>query len=616
MSKKKLILTAISFAVLAAALLLAFKFSREAASKEAASATKINEIVGSEELILLLQRQLNYFSKSTGKFHIPNAQTRKYFEDEVSVNSLAVGEETSTTKCVLDIQSVQWPVDKEPQVIAADELSLLGAVLDQCEEVKKLKLKLVRGEFQSASDVFRSDVALSGLVQLQESGDQLSFEGSLEILWRKNDQRWLISQWNLRDFSSKRNPGATFFVKANQDAIPVRSQREAAERCIQNEIVIALTTPGGKISIPGDAFPFELVFDTTAEHPGVSVVDINNDGWEDFYLMPRWGKNKLFVNQGDGTFQEQAKDYGLDILNHCTSAAFADFDNDGDPDLFLGRHYARSQYFENREGHFHDVSKSHAPDDLPAMVTSVSVTDYNNDGLLDVFLTTYGVEAVIRKFLPYDQQKILAKKSASGKTHAILNGLGAPNVLLVNKGGGVFEVAPENSQLESWQTTLSATWVDFDKDGDPDVYITNDFGPDALMRNDFPDGFVDVTTEVGHSTMAGFGMGATWGDYDLDGKQDLYVSNMYSKAGLRITDQIDRIDDRFVQFSGGNRLYRQGEKQFELTSGLKPPRHMVAKVGWSWGGQFADFDNDGYLDIYVPTGNFTAPEECKCVDDL
>ena len=109
--------------------------------------------------------------------------------------------------------------------------------------------------------------------------------------------------------------------------------------------------------------------------------------------------------------------------------------------------------------------------------------------------------------------------------------------------------------------------------------------------------------------MAGFGMGASWGDYDNDGRQDLYISNMYSKAGLRITAQIDGMDPRFRRSADGNRLFRNlGNGKFNLRSGEKPSDLHVVKAGWSWGGQFMDVDNDGYLDLYVTNGFRTTPE--------
>ena len=111
-------------------------------------------------------------------------------------------------------------------------------------------------------------------------------------------------------------------------------------------------------------------------------------------------------------------------------------------------------------------------------------------------------------------------------------------------------------------------------------------------------------------------MGVSWGDYDNDGSRDLYVSNMYSKAGLRITDQIHGIDRRIQQLSQGNHLYRRQPAKFDLVSGLTPPALAVSRAGWSWGGQFVDVNNDSFLDLYVPNGYYTAPEEFSSTVDL
>src|SRR6185295_539112 len=89
-------------------------------------------------------------------------------------------------------------------------------------------------------------------------------------------------------------------------------------------------------------------------HPSVSVTDINRDGYDDLYVMPELGTNQLFVNQRDGTFRDEAARYGLDVKDHCSSAIFADFDNDGDLDLYLGRTLRPSMFLENRDGKFVD----------------------------------------------------------------------------------------------------------------------------------------------------------------------------------------------------------------------------------------------------------------------
>ena len=164
--------------------------------------------------------------------------------------------------------------------------------------------------------------------------------------------------------------------------------------------------------------------------------------------------------------------------------------------------------------------------------------------------------------------------------------------------------------------TFQASWADFDEDGDVDLYVSNDFAPDYLLRNDGDAGFKDITREAGGEAMMGFGMGATWGDYNNDGRQDLYISNMYSKAGTRIIDQLPGMDGRFRMSATGNRLFRGVADGFELVSGQEPPALQVTKAGWSWGGQFADFDNDGFLDIYVASGFYSAPPEIARDVDL
>ena len=145
--------------------------------------------------------------------------------------------------------------------------------------------------------------------------------------------------------------------------------------------------------------------------------------------------------------------------------------------------------------------------------------------------------------------------------------------------------------------------------------MANDFSEDNLFRNDGEDGFVDVTVAQGID-VNGFAMGASWGDYDNDGRQDLYVSNMYSKAGLRITGGLKQLDRRFRMLAGGNYLWRHGDDGFQLVSGLSPPKLTVARADWAWGGQFADFNNDGFLDIYVPAGYYTVPDEFSTPVDL
>ena len=111
-------------------------------------------------------------------------------------------------------------------------------------------------------------------------------------------------------------------------------------------------------------------------------------------------------------------------------------------------------------------------------------------------------------------------------------------------------------------------------------------------------------------------MGVSWGDYDNDGQTDLYVSNMHSKAGQRITSQVEDLDQRLIAMAQGNYLYRFEDGKFSLASGTEESKLGVAKSGWSWGGQFFDFNNDGFRDIYATSGYYTAPADIAVDLDL
>lgn len=148
-----------------------------------------------------------------------------------------------------------------------------------------------------------------------------------------------------------------------------------------------------------------------------------------------------------------------------------------------------------------------------------------------------------------------------------------------------------------------------------DVYVANDFAPNNLFRNDGVDGFTEVTEETGTADL-GFGMGASWGDFDEDGLQDLYVTNMYSKAGRRITAQLNDVDASFEEMAHGNTLFRNDPSGFERVSSLERPGLLVEAAGWGWGSQFVDLDNDSDLDIYALSGYYTAPSQVALPFDI
>jgi hypothetical protein len=363
-----------------------------------------------------------------------------------------------------------------------------------------------------------------------------------------------------------------------------------------------------------------LDLDSTYQHPSVSAADVDGDGWDDLYLTQRWGRNLLLRNNRDGTFSDEAGRRGLDVKDFCNCSLFADFDNDGDQDVFIGRSLEPSLFFAQEDGRFVDRTRE-AIGVLPRLVSSLAAADYNGDGLLDVYLSTYGPTAAgkpiekwaSRLFSPEVAAEMVRRQASS---HRYLNLLGPPNVLLKNLGGGKFAVAPESPQVANWHNTNQSTWADFDDDGDPDLHVCNDFGPSTLYRNEGARGFVDATAEVAGTALQGFGMGSSWGDYNGDGRLDLYVSNMFSKAGRRITAQIPGLDPRTSYSADGSLLFRNDGRRMTQVAGTEPPAMLVAKVGWAYGGQFADIDNDTWPDIYSPSGFYTAPKAIAEEEDL
>ena len=576
----------------------------------------------SEERILALTPDLASLGKSLMNLQLPDAPRRELLAPSFGVIDLERNGDAG------------WQPSTSRRSMSADSARIWTSLLDQVAFFEHAKFAIVKGSVPKGEpNQFRADVAFSALAKMKV--DQWrEFSGKLSVTWQdlaKADSAhdWRIVDWRTVQFSSVTSD-KLWFRESLEEALPQSSDVAALRRSQHHEETIAFYTEGMK-RIPHRYFATI----SANQKPGIAIADIDSDGDDDVYVTVRRGFNKLLENQGDGTFKESAVFHGLDVKNHSTCAIFADFDNDGDPDLMLGRSLLPCKYFENNGGWFSEI-KSMA---LPRLAISMSAADYNNDGLLDIYICTYrpavlggsspagGVASGSKnwpdEFLPPQVAKEYYQRHA--KSHAkdpdnmfpnLLDQIGPPNVLLVNRGGGRFEPAPENAQLGIWRNSMQATWSDYDEDGDSDLYVANDWAADHLFRNDGKDGFADVTAEAG-TTAFGFAMGATWGDYDNDGKQDLYVTNMFSKAGQRITSQVDGLNSDYGESAAGNYLYRQSDDgKFDLVSGLKPPAMLVAKAGWGWGGQFADFDNDGWLDIYSINGYFTAPKEVATEVDL
>ena len=337
-----------------------------------------------------------------------------------------------------------------------------------------------------------------------------------------------------------------------------------------------------------------LGIDNYGQH-GLAVGDVNGDGFEDVYVCQAGGMpNRLYIQRPDGTVREAAAAAGVDFMDRTHAALLIDLDNDGDQDLVLATEPAVLFLTNDGKGAFAIAGRGAVPS-----AYSLAAADYDNDGDLDVYATAYVAPA------EWDREAGLGLQPLP--YHDANNG--APNALFRNDGKGSFVDATAEIGLDvnNRRWSFAAAWADYDADGDADLYVANDFGRNNLYRND-GGRFTDVAAEAGVEDSAS-GMSVSWGDYDGDGRFDLYVGNMFSSAGNRIVPQRrfqpgagESARSGFRRFARGNTLFRNnGDGTFDDVSVA-----AGASMGrWAWSSPFVDLNNDGWEDLVVGNGYIT-----------
>lgn len=318
---------------------------------------------------------------------------------------------------------------------------------------------------------------------------------------------------------------------------------------------------------------------------GAAWGDFDRDGRPDLYVTDHMGPCHLYRNNGDGTFTDVAVSAGVAHPGmHATSATFVDFDNDGWPDLYVGiAHGPNRLYRNNGDGTFSDVTEHSGLGDT-GRTMSTAWADYDGDGYLDVFVANY----------PDGPVTFDAHSTPQMNTRTVMQLPHPTNHLFHNNGDGTFsDVSHLLSLPATWGFGFSAVWFDYNRDGRPDLYAVYDFGnirqPNTLWRNDGPAPggwrFTQVQDQMGANTRAN-PMGAATGDYDNDGWLDLAVTDI-----------------------GPNYLYRNtAGRQFREVAQTAGVAHATNNVNnmldpsMTWGVSFADFNNDGWLDLYLVAG--------------
>jgi len=321
-----------------------------------------------------------------------------------------------------------------------------------------------------------------------------------------------------------------------------------------------------------------------------AVVDVDADGRPDLYVTnsKEGSANRLYRNKGDGTFEEIADRLGIADVNRpetgvSMGAVFGDYDNDGFPDLFLYKWGRPELYHNDRGARFTRVTETAT---LPAWanVNTAVWLDYDRDGLLDLFFGGYYSERL--NLWKLADTKIMPESFEYAKN-------GGRKYLYRNLGDGRFAEVSDKVGLSSTRWALAAVAADLRGTGYPDLFIANDYGVSELFINDHGH-FREVGRETGVGYAPKSGMNASVGDVLNSGKLAIYVSN---------------ISEEGILLQGNNLWMPTGESK-----GLPTYENMARAMGidlggWSFGAQFGDLNNDGFLDLFLVNGYVSASRD-------
>ena len=344
-----------------------------------------------------------------------------------------------------------------------------------------------------------------------------------------------------------------------------------------------------KFKLKNSVSPKRYTFETMTG--GVAVFDYDNDGFLDIFFtngaaIPSLEKsdptyyNRLFHNNGDGTFTDVTEKAGLQGTGYSMGVAAGDYDNDGFVDLYITSVNRNQLLHNNGDGTFTDVTeKAGVGGIIPRLGKAWSVAagwfDYNNDGLLDLFVVNY-LNYTIKTATPCVQQGLPAYCSP-------VDFLGTPNILYRNNGDGTFTDVSEQSHISQYVGKgMGLAFADYDNDGFMDIFVSNDTFENYLFHNNRDGTFTNVALLAGVAYNAFgnaiAGMGADFRDIDNDGRPDIFETAMFGE---------------------GFPLYRNlGDGQFQDVTSAVGLSALTSR-STAWGVGSFDFDNDGNKDLFT-----------------
>jgi enediyne biosynthesis protein E4 len=344
-----------------------------------------------------------------------------------------------------------------------------------------------------------------------------------------------------------------------------------------------------KFTLKNSVSPQRYTFETMTG--GVALFDYNNDGLLDIFFtngaaIPSLEKsdpsysNRLFRNNGDGTFTDVTEKAGLEGIGYSMGVAAGDYDNDGFVDLYVTGVNRNQLFHNNGDGTFTDATeKARVGGIVPKLGKAWSVAagwfDYNNDGLLDLLVVNY-LNYNIKTATHCVQQELPAYCSP-------VDFLGMPNILYRNNGDGTFADVSEQSHISQYVGKgMGVAFADYDNDGFTDIFVSNDTFENYLLHNNGDGTFANVATRAGVAYNAYgnaiAGMGADFRDIDNDGRPDIFETAMFGE---------------------GFPLYKNlGDGQFQDASGSAGLSALTSR-STAWGVGIFDFDNDGNKDLFT-----------------
>jgi hypothetical protein len=336
---------------------------------------------------------------------------------------------------------------------------------------------------------------------------------------------------------------------------------------------------------------------------GAAWGDYDGDGYPDLYvsdiagaltaspqeLAASPGGNRLYHNNGDGTFTDVTARAGVGFKGIGMGAAWADYDNDGKLDLVVTSYGGITLYHNRGDGTFENVTHKAGLDKFHGFWTGASWGDYDRDGYADLYVCGY---------VKYAYKPEFVRKSSRQFTEFVpfmLNPSSYPperNLLFHNNGDGTFTEAARKAGVEdATGRSLSAAWADFDGDGWPDLYVANDISENKLYLNQHNGTFKDVSQSAWVDEYRG-SMGLAIGDWDRDGDTDIFITHWIAQQFALFSN---------LRFTRGGPS-KPGRLRFEDVSDMTGVGQLtLSYIGW--GTSFFDYDNDGQLDLLAVTGS-------------